>query len=312
MKMKPYRTANSTEGLRLPHSPAILGAIAKALRLNSSAHPRYKSAQRYFDGKRIKPEMVEEVLLALVDAAVPKGIALPEEQLGNPLELHKLVLGSLRSYAQRWDHFVAEVNANLFPVSKPSDLPVPVLRLLALDLGIRYGGGALLGNRLGLADRPLKRNIPVRCFGPKTMRVQSTHESRNRLVTRLFREGGPTERRALIAELCDRITLTEDGVHVELAPPFAILAGADPAFSPERGANRTPGAPRGPKTRARTTSRPSPKRRTDRISCPAGANPQTAAEKSLNKRKSRASGAARTTSFSAWCPGQDSNLHKTA
>ncbi len=139
MKMKPYRTANSTEGLRLPHSPAILGAIAKALRLNSSAHPRYKSAQRYFDGKRIKPEMVEEVLLALVDAAVPKGIALPEEQLGNPLEIHELVLGSLRSYAQRWDHFVAEVNANLFPVSKPSDLPVPVLRLLALDLGIRYG-----------------------------------------------------------------------------------------------------------------------------------------------------------------------------
>src|SRR5690606_10510760 len=106
-----------TEGLRLPHSPAILGALAKALRLNSSAQPLYKSAQRYFDGKRIKPAIVDEVLLALVDAAVPKGIALPEEEVGDPLELHALVLGSLHPYAQRWDHFVAEVNAILFPVS---------------------------------------------------------------------------------------------------------------------------------------------------------------------------------------------------
>lgn len=165
MKMKPYRTAKSTEGLRLPHSPVILGALAKALRLNSSAHPLYKSAQRYFDGKRIKPAMVDEILVALVDAAVPKGIALPEEEVGNPLELHALAVDSLRSYAQRWDHFVAQVNANLFPVSTPADLPVPVLRLLALDLGIRYGAWLALREVVdGSAPEAPPAGFPDRWF----------------------------------------------------------------------------------------------------------------------------------------------------
>jgi hypothetical protein len=38
-----------------------------------------------------------------------------------------------------------------------------------------------------------------------------------------------------------------------------------------------------------------------RETCPAGANPTTTAEKSLNKRKSRACGVAGELPFSAWC-----------
>lgn len=137
--MKTYRTASSGEGLRLPHAPTVLGTIAEALRLKSASDPRYKSAQRYFKGQRVKPDMVDEVMRALVDAAVPGRVALPEEQVGSALELRELVHGGLHQYARRWDGFVAEVNANLFPVSTRADLAVPVLRLVALDLGIRYG-----------------------------------------------------------------------------------------------------------------------------------------------------------------------------
>lgn len=119
-------------------------------------------------------------------------------------------------------------------------------------------------------------------------------------ASRLFREGGAEERRALIAELCDRIELTEDGLTVEFARPFAILAGADPGHSALRGANRVREARKGPKTRARTTLQASRRRQAGRTACPAGANPKTTSKKSVNKRESRAVSAARTVPFSRW------------
>lgn len=127
-------------------------------------------------------------------------------------------------------------------------------------------------------------------------------------ASRLFREGGAEERRALIAELCDRIELTEAGLKVEFTRPFTILAGTDSAGPKAGGANRTRGARKGPKTRARTTSASSRHRQTGRATCPAGANPRTSSKKSLNKRESRAGSAARTVPFSRWWACQDSNL----
>lgn len=163
--MKPYRTAASTSGLRLPPSSVIVSALAEALRLKSAGHPRYKSAQRYFRGERIKPEVKEEVLLALVDAAVPRGVELPEDQIGAPLELHTLALAWLRQYSSRWDRFAAEVNGVLFPVSSPGDLPVPALRLLALDLGLRYGAWLALRELVdGEAPRAIPKGFPQRWF----------------------------------------------------------------------------------------------------------------------------------------------------
>lgn len=123
-------------------------------------------------------------------------------------------------------------------------------------------------------------------------------------ASRLFREGTAEERRSLVAELCDRIELTETGVNIRLAPPFAILAGA----SGPRGANPVPDVRFPPKTRARTTERRAGGRRRSAVPLPAGANPRTASEKGVNQRKNRAGSAARTVSFSAWCAQQGSNL----
>lgn len=119
-------------------------------------------------------------------------------------------------------------------------------------------------------------------------------------ATRLFREGGAEARRALLAELCDRIALTEDGLEVEFTRPFAILAGADCGESGAQGANLSCDARRGPQTKARTTSKTSRRRQTGRVASPAGANSKTISEKSLNQRESRAGGAARTVCFSRW------------
>ena len=76
--MRPCRTASSADGLCLLHAPTVPGAIADALRLKLASDPRYKSAQRYLKGQRVKPEMVDVVMRALVDAAVPGGVALPD------------------------------------------------------------------------------------------------------------------------------------------------------------------------------------------------------------------------------------------
>ncbi|MCG8420918.1 MAG: tetratricopeptide repeat protein [Proteobacteria bacterium] len=152
--MKSYHTVNSTDGLRLPHSGFVIGRLAHALRLKTALREdwngaSYKTVQRYFKGDRIAPETVELILDALVESLVPRGLKLPDDA-GLDLTLHDLISNSIRFYAQRWDHFVAEVNSHVYPVQEESDLPIPVLRLVMLDLGIRLGAwGILLELRSG-------------------------------------------------------------------------------------------------------------------------------------------------------------------
>lgn len=141
--MKTYRTASSNEGLRLPHHGYIVGKLAEALRLKGLVKDDLpgvtgKTVQRYFAGERVEPETVDAVIRTLVDGLVPPGIRIPDEVAEN-LALHTVVSGQLFRTISRWENLAGKVNSNLFPVSRPEDLPVPVLRFVALDFGMRWG-----------------------------------------------------------------------------------------------------------------------------------------------------------------------------
>lgn len=152
--MKNYRTAGSDEGLRLPHSGFIIGRVADALRLKAALRDAlgasgYKTAQRYFDGERIEPETVDRVLDVLVSTAVPASINLPPES-GTTEALKSFVAGGMKFHARTWDQIAARTNSLCFPVYEQKDLPIPALRLLMLDVGLRWGAWLnlqALGNR---------------------------------------------------------------------------------------------------------------------------------------------------------------------
>lgn len=164
--MKTYRTASSTEGLRLPHHGFLIGVLADALRLKGLLREdllggaSYKTVQRYFAGERVEPETVEAVVKTLVEGFITQDFILPPDA-GENLAARTPVTGGIFHFIRRWEAFVAEVNSNVFPVSRPEDLPVPVLRLVALDLGMRWGAWVTL-RELREGVRPDWENHPLR------------------------------------------------------------------------------------------------------------------------------------------------------
>lgn len=146
--MKHYSTSTSREGLRLPYSGFIVGKLADALRLKAALREdftavSYKTVQRYFSGSRVKPDAVEQILDALVDSLVPPGLVLGKGLI-EKFQLGLVVRSAIKDYARHWDRMAAEANVHMFEVTKARDLPMPILRLVALDLGIRVGGWAAI------------------------------------------------------------------------------------------------------------------------------------------------------------------------
>ena len=139
--MKRYHTAGSNEGLRLPHSGFLAGKLADVLRLkghfDDGFSASYKTVQRYFSGERVEPNIVSEVLDTLVDGLVPNTLTASID--GTDYSVNTFVRDGLEYYLRRWDSLVAEVNSRLYPVHEEKDLPVPILRLVCLDAGLRYG-----------------------------------------------------------------------------------------------------------------------------------------------------------------------------
>lgn len=160
--MKAYHTADSRSGLRLPHSGVLLGIVADALRLKDMFRTdwevaSYKTVQRYFQGERVAPETVEAIVKALVESWVPAQLELPAKEVGEALSLQEAIAMFLGVYAHRWDHCAANVNALLYPVCEPGDLPLPALRLFVLELGIRLG--AWFGLRARRPHPPLTWSV---------------------------------------------------------------------------------------------------------------------------------------------------------
>ncbi len=170
----------------------MIRRLAEAFRVRSALrdglHGRaYKTAQRYFAGERIEPETGDAILAALVDAAIPHQLRVESDPDGGGRSLRHHVLDGLRYYARRWDRFVADVNTGVYPVTSPADLPIPVLRLVVLDVGLRHGCWLALQEVLGRTPPP----VPPSWLDSRSLRT---------LMDELREEGDLT-----VEELADRV-----------------------------------------------------------------------------------------------------------
>ena len=103
------------------------------------------------------------------------------------------------------------------------------------------------------------------------------------------------------AGTCERITLRATGVDIELAPPFAILAGTGASTSSAaEGANRASNNTRTNVLAVAHTTRRSPPRAHRTLALPVGANRRGHRGLSLSQSKNRVVADAKLTRFPAW------------
>lgn len=117
-----------------------------------------------------------------------------------------------------------------------------------------------------------------------------------------FAEGGPDERRRLVAGLCEKLTITPQGLEIQLATPFRILAGQGSKPDTEReGANSLPAPQKinndGHKVNREILAVTS----FDRTAIRAGANSPSVRRSALNQKENRVLHERRWTRSSSWC-----------
>lgn len=140
-----YTTHQSGAGHRFPPSGFLLGKAAEALQLRGvlrdaeATGVSYKTAQRYFSGERVEPGAASQILDSLLDALAPEDLAAPEVlSLDGPRSIRAVLGEMLPRVVRGWDQFVARSSIWSFPV-KREELPIPILRMVTLDAGIRWG-----------------------------------------------------------------------------------------------------------------------------------------------------------------------------
>lgn len=174
--MKTYHTSNSRDGLHLPSSGFVLGKMAEALKLKWIYSDGFQGAsakmvQRYFKGDNIDPKVVVLIRTALIDALAPQALSVPVPRT-DPMSMRELLGSGLSHYLNIWDKVAAEVNANSYAMADKEMLPVPALRLLALDMGLRYGAWLALRD-LQMGEPPAIR--PAWIDGPNLGVVITQH-----------------------------------------------------------------------------------------------------------------------------------------
>ena len=116
-----------------------------------------------------------------------------------------------------------------------------------------------------------------------------------------FKVGDAEARRKLVARIFDKLTLQDDGVRLELALPFQLLAGRAPTHEPaSKGANSRSTRRKTNDSGRNRTIDAVPQRSAHRLRCPAGANPKHTTEFPLHKRKNRVVADAKPTRISTW------------
>ena len=158
MSLSDYFTP--TERAPYPRSGAIVGAVADFLGLKKlfAAHDApagERHARRFFAGDpEIAPETAARIVSAVVDAAVPDGLA-SELAIGETAG-HAVLRQAVLAWLQHYDVTTAKLNGQSFPLISPPFALVPYLRLATLDTAIRWGAFQWLRERAGVdaADVP--------------------------------------------------------------------------------------------------------------------------------------------------------------
>jgi tetratricopeptide (TPR) repeat protein len=136
-------------GVTYSTSGELVGLVAGFLRLKGYLREgwegaSYKTAQRYFEGKRIEPESIDKILDALVLALVPEGA------VGvNPHVARTWARQFLGNAVRHWDVLVGSLMGGGFPIIEPRLAPIPFLRLFVLDTAIRWAAYQNLVTRGG-------------------------------------------------------------------------------------------------------------------------------------------------------------------
>ena len=163
------RTNATRKPLELPLSGVILGRLVKAFRLDEpdvggerAEVFAEKSIQRCFAGDRPTDKTRSTLLEAVVGAAIHAGLLPARDEYvvdGKPLPLGERLPEAFRAgltdLANRWDALVGGIAAETAPVTHVGLATMSVLRLVTIDVALRWAGLLWLqGVREIAADAP--------------------------------------------------------------------------------------------------------------------------------------------------------------
>ena len=132
----------SGTGLTLPTSGELVGVFAGFLRVKgvlAAAGPGpAKTAGRYYRGKPVEEGSITTILDLLVASTLPAQL-IDGEVLGAEFEASPWARELVGGLAARWDRLASSLNGGGFPIVEETTAPLPFLRMVALDAGLRWG-----------------------------------------------------------------------------------------------------------------------------------------------------------------------------
>jgi len=139
-----------TERKPLPTSGQLVGRLAEFFRLKGALkempEANERTARRYFAGEWIEPEKRDAILRQLVNALEPR--ALVDDLLTAGLS-EDWLFAFVRMLTEQWDAMVAELRTSSFPITDLTDAPLPFLRMLVFDVGLRAAAWRVLREKAG-------------------------------------------------------------------------------------------------------------------------------------------------------------------
>lgn len=173
-------------GTAYPRLGQILERFADLLRLKAILREdapdgfcSWKTVQRLFKGEPVSDEVLDSVMRALLSGLVPSA-GLPADLANDNVTAVDRVRFLIVSQLLGYEHYSTEVASGHFPLKRKEFAVYPYLRLLALDLGLRYGAWTGLCVRRGqtVAGRPswLRRRAFAEAFEDLRSRSGLTQE----------------------------------------------------------------------------------------------------------------------------------------
>lgn len=142
--------------LPIPTSGQLIGQLADFLRIKGfvaeSDTVSSKTAQRYYAGDRVEPKSVSVILDALL-APLHAELLVEREVFGRDFDAAVWVRATVVDLSARWDALASTLQG-YFPIVSPIDAPLPFLRLVALDCGLRWAAYQAIRVSLGRDAEP--------------------------------------------------------------------------------------------------------------------------------------------------------------
>lgn len=146
----------SGSGLPIPTSGQLIGLLAGFLRIKGfveeSEAVSSKTAQRYYAGERVEPESVALILDVLL-APLHSELLVEADVFGGDFDAAKWTRQMVVELSARWDALGSTLQG-YFPIVSLIDAPLPFLRLVALDCGLRWAAYQAIRASLGREAEP--------------------------------------------------------------------------------------------------------------------------------------------------------------